>query len=142
MTITRKRDEGKRAKEAEAQANKKVADLQAQHKAAEVGVAAAIKANQETTTIPNTGELIAPMLEELLAAISNRVMAAIEPNARSLGPSTFESKPRVPGSCANDRKLLPASKRRSAVRCQIENTPRPTRSESALASATVATTGG
>jgi hypothetical protein len=77
-------------KEAEASADQKVKELQAKLKTAEAGVAAVIKASQQGETVPNTGNLLAPLLEDLLKLVSERIMGVIEPNARSLLSKGFK----------------------------------------------------
>jgi len=49
-----------------------------------------ISASQKTVSIPNTGDLLSPMLEDLVKMATERVTAVIDPNARSLLSQGFK----------------------------------------------------
>jgi hypothetical protein len=79
-----------KVKEAEAAAAAKVKEVRGKLDAAHTTVKDIISKAQKAETVPNTGELLNPLLEDLLSLISSRVMGVIEPNARSLLSKGFK----------------------------------------------------
>ena len=79
-----------KVKEAEAEAAAKVKEMRGKLDGAEKTVKDIVSKAQKAETVPNTGELLNPLLEELLTLISSRIMGVIEPNARSLLSKGFK----------------------------------------------------